>query len=185
MSTSWWQRFWFNTFLYRLYVRLIVPSFLKSCPQPVRGQVLEVGAGRGWTSRWILETFPQVELTAIDINPEYVVVLKKFEEIYGRRFKAVQGDAESLPFDREMFDMSLSINALGMFPAEKRQQAVRELLRTIRPGGLIGMYEGSLLLPSGLKREVIEKVLREDGCDIISGVGVRHFAIWARKPYPV
>ena len=49
----------------------------------------------------------------------------------------VEGDAESLPFEDESFDVVMSI--YGAMFAPDQQQAASELLRVCKPGGRIGM----------------------------------------------
>ena len=63
------ESWWYGSWPHRLYLSRFVPRFLHACPEPFRGEVLEVGSGGGWSSRQILNTFPQVELTASDVNP--------------------------------------------------------------------------------------------------------------------
>lgn len=171
-----------------------MPKFLRACPEPFRGEVLEVGAGSGWTSRRILETFPQVELTAVDVRGEADEAFEKPRRLYGQRLKFKQADLMSLPFDRETFDMVLAIHTLHY--VEDVPEAIRQLLRVTRPGGLIGLAGENMFYRRGIRgwlmksasvptKESLEKTLRLEECEVITSDGEVHYFIWARKPYPI
>src|SRR5687768_7074769 len=94
------ERWWLDSWLHRAQIRRYVPRLLKLCPDPFRGQVLEVGSGSGWTSRRILDTFPQVELTAVDLDPNAEKKFAALQGMYGQRLTFRQADMLNLPFDR-------------------------------------------------------------------------------------
>jgi hypothetical protein len=72
-----------NSWPHRWRLKATVPRFLRNCLEPFRGEVLEIGAGSGWTSRQILETFPQVELTATDIDPDATKAFEQLRHVAG------------------------------------------------------------------------------------------------------
>lgn len=160
-------------------MRWYVPQFLRACPEPFRGEVLEIGAGRGWTTRRLLETFPQVSLTAVDADPEAVRSLAWLSERYGQRLKTAQANALDLPFDRAAFDIVVAINALRFLPAQT--QAVQQWLRVLRPGGLLGVSDrarrGAL--------EHLEQLLVSEECRVLYRRAGWYYQLWAQKPYPV
>ena len=171
------QQWWFNTPIHRWRVRLQVPHFLKNCPDPFRGEVLEIGAGKGWTSRRILETFPQVELTALDKDENAVERLKYLEKKYGQRLNAVHADALNLPFDRASFDIVVALNVFRHF--EDIAPLCEQMLRVIRPGGLLGVSDHD-----PRSRKVLEEFLQKEESTILWAQGNRFYELWARKPYP-
>lgn len=184
--TSPFLRWWINAWPHRLHVRQQVPKFLKSCPEPFRGEVLELGAGRGNTSQKILETFPQVELTAIDINPQSASHFSGLQKRYGRRLKVKQANMFQLPFDRDAFDVVIGINVFPHIQAFSLRKAIQEALRVLRPGGLLGISDRSLIRPgSGATREAMIELLAEEDCEILSTSGNTRYELWARKPYPI
>ena len=187
------QQWWLNTPIHRWRVYGQVPHFLKNCPDPFRGEVLEIGAGKGWTSRRILETFPQVELTVIDTDAEAIAELKKLQEIYGHRLHVVQADAFSLPFDRASFDIVVALNVFRHF--DNVTPVCEQLLRVIRPGGLLGVSDADpRFFPRGLRwlfsasltssRPALEEVLAKENSPILYAYGKALYDLWARKPYP-
>jgi len=175
MPVSRWQRWWLDAWPHRLHIRRFVPRFLRACPDPFRGEVLEVGSGSGWTSRRILETFPQVELTATDVDPGMSYAFERLQGKYGQRLKWRQADLLKLPFDRSSFDIVIGIHVLDS--VDDVNGAVRQLLRVLRPGGIVGLSgEGATWL-------ILEKTLNDEGCEIVCSRGGVHYYLWARKPY--
>ena len=136
---------------------------------------MEVGSGSGYTSRRILDTFPQVELTAIDLDPNAQTHFAALQEHYGQRLIFRQADMLSLPFDRASFDMVLALNVLHR--VRDQQRAIRQFLRVLKEGGLIGIVG---VRP---KPDVVELLLRDEGMEVVVSQGRAHYYIWAREPY--
>lgn len=164
---------------HRSVVRWRVPQFLRDCPEPFRGEVLEIGAGAGWTTKRLLETFPQIALTAVDADQAAVQHLQSLTERYGQRLKVAQANALALPFDRAAFDMVVAINVLRWLP--EPALAVRQWLRVLRPGGLLGVSDRSAR--DGI--EPVEKFLTGEGGKVLFRRAGWSYQMWAQKPYPV
>lgn len=190
---SWLERKWLNSWPHRLHIKRSVPAFLRACPEPFRGEVLEVGTGSGWTSRRIMDTFPQVELTATDVDESVMENLKEIDDLYGQRLKVQVADVSKLPFDRASFDIVIAVHLLRRLDDVPR--AIRELVRVLRPGGLIGIADsvGSRLSwtrrigpweKDGLTKEMLATLLTEE-TELLVQHGQRNYYLWARKPYPV
>jgi len=188
------EQWWLNAWPHRWHVRHFVPKLLKACPEPFRGEVLEVGAGSGWSSRRILDTFPQVELTASDVDPRSKSSFERLRGKYGQRLIFRQADLMQLPFDRESFDIVLAIHVLHY--AYDLRGAIRQFIRVLRPGGLLGLGDMNpkyqqgpmkkLFVASSMPtREIMEELLQAEGCEILAKHGELHYYIWARKPYPI
>lgn len=189
---SGFEKWWLNSRLHRWHVRRQVPKFLKTCPEPVRGEVLEVGAGQGWTSRQILETFPQVELTATDIDGGAMGHFEQLQHKYGDRLRLKQADANHLPFDRNAFDMGIALYV--MHHLDDLPAALRQMIRVTKPGGLIGVADEDMYSVVGLPRAAsakrftrpeVEQILRDEGCEILVAEGTMPYILWARVAYPV
>jgi len=186
------ERWWLTTWPHRLHVKMHVPQFLRACPEPFRGEVLEVGAGSGWTSQQILETFPQVELTATDLHLKSITRFTDLQKKYGSRLKVKEADVLKLPFDRASFDIVIAIYLLHF--VDDIPQALRQLLRVVRPGGLIGISDTKRKYASGLTflhggtvlaRAQLEQLLKEEECTVAVAEGEDQYIVWARKQYPV
>lgn len=184
-TLSSWQQWWIHSWLHRLEIAWHVPAFLKSCPEPFRGEVLEVGAGQGWTSERILETFPQVELTATDVNTSSTGQFEQLRAVYGDRLRTLPANVLELPFDRDGFDIVIAINVLHILPGSQVLQALRQMLRVLRPGGLLGVCTCGRALAGVTSRQDIIRILCEEECAILSDKGATNYRVWAQKPYPV
>lgn len=177
---------WVNALPHRWYLRRQVPQFLRSCPEPFRGEVLELGSGRGNTSQTILETFPQVELTAVDVDADAAGQFAKLGTKYGRRLKVKQANMFALPFDRDAFDIVIAMNVFPHIQQFSLRKAVQESLRVLRPGGLLGVSDRILIRPhSAATRRTLEEILAAEDCEVLYADGGRHYDVWARKAYPV
>jgi SAM-dependent methyltransferase len=94
-------------------------------------QVLDLACGGGRTTYFLHKMGARV--IGVDIAENLIIAARKdFPEIDFR-----VGDAESLQFEADSFDMVLfSFNSLDcLFPKEKRMNSLREIHRVLRPGG--------------------------------------------------
>ncbi len=180
------QRWWLGAWPHRWHLKVYVPSFLRGCPEPFRGEVLEIGAGSGWTSRVILETFPQVELTATDIDPQATRMFDQLRHHYGRRLQIKAANVLKLPFDRGAFDFAIAINVIPSLTPHGVRSAITEILRVLRPGGLIGVSDHAVLWLKGRPQQaLVKETLEAEQCEILYARGRHQYDIWARKPFPV
>jgi SAM-dependent methyltransferase len=97
------------------------------------GRVLDVGCGEGSDAIWLARSGWTV--TAIDISDVAVSRARQTAELAGAAVEWICGDALQTPFPADSFDlMSLQYPAL---PKAAGEAAVRALLKTVRPGGLL------------------------------------------------
>jgi SAM-dependent methyltransferase len=96
-------------------------------------RVLEVGCGAG--TDFIQWLRAGARASGVDLTPEAIEHVRSRIELYGLPApeKLQVADAESLPFESDMFDLGYSFGVLHHTPDTER--AVRELVRVIRPGG--------------------------------------------------
>lgn len=122
----------------KAYEALFVPALfgqwaarLLDAAQIQAGQrVLDVACGTGVVARAALERVgPGGYVAGIDLNPGMVAVAKQLESRVDWR----TGAAESLVFPNESFDAVLSQFGLMFF--SDREQALREMVRVLVPGG--------------------------------------------------
>jgi ubiquinone/menaquinone biosynthesis C-methylase UbiE len=111
---------------------------------------LEVASGSGTLLDFILrwrrwKKLPKVNVTGIDYAPSMVAGAKKR---FARRpqVKIQHADAANLPFPDDTFDTANIANSIHCFPVV--DGALREILRTLKPGGT--MAANVLLYPTGL-----------------------------------
>jgi SAM-dependent methyltransferase len=108
-----------------------------------RGRCLEVGVGTGLIGLPLHAA--GVDLTGLDLSAP--MLAKLVQKADGRPpFALVRGDATQLPFGDHVFGGALFRHVLHLIPAWDR--AVGEMVRTIRPGGVVlanlGGYGGPM-----------------------------------------
>ena len=97
------------------------------------GRALDVGCGEGADAIWLARNGWAV--TAIDISDVAVIRAREAAELAGTDVEWVCGDALQTPFPAGSFDLvSMQYPAL---PKAAGEAAVRALLDTVRPGGLL------------------------------------------------
>jgi ubiquinone/menaquinone biosynthesis C-methylase UbiE len=101
------------------------------CSQ-VSGEVLEVAIGTGLN----LPHYPDdVRLTGVEWSPAMLDIARRRARESGRQVDLRLGDAQALEFPDASFDTVVCTFSLCGIPDER--QAVREMDRVLRPGGLL------------------------------------------------
>lgn len=120
-----------------------------------RDHVLDVGCGTGSASRPLIENAFRV--TGVDVSAP---MLTKARE----RFPSatwVEGSAEALPFEPAAFDAAISAHALHHVD---RAKAIAELVRVVKPGGLVGIW-WKVLIDQDPVGQLRARVAREMGVE--------------------
>src|ERR1700748_919781 len=91
-------------------------------------KVLEIGCGRGAFSRLIVQKFPLVKLTAVDISEVAIQEAKKTPGVI--EFQV--GNAEQLSLPDNSFDFIFSCETLEHIPEPGRMTG--EIYRLLKPG---------------------------------------------------
>jgi ubiquinone/menaquinone biosynthesis C-methylase UbiE len=95
--------------------------------------VLEIGVGMGADHAQLARAQPR-SLTGVDLTPRAVMHTSRRLELLGLSSAVRVADAENLPFDENSFDQVYSWGVLHHSP--DTQQAINEVYRVLRPGGL-------------------------------------------------
>lgn len=93
--------------------------------------VADVGCGTGLYTEELCRLGAKV--VGIDISPEMLEIAAKKTMLYQDQIKFVVGDAASLPFYDNSFDLVFSVTAMEFF--QKPKQCLHEMYRILRPGG--------------------------------------------------
>lgn len=96
--------------------------------------VLDVGCGGGKNLERILKQSKQINAVGVDISPASVQVTKKKNSraVKDGRLQVVQGQAESLPFASNLFDLVTAFETVYFWDIEK---GLAEVYRTLKKGG--------------------------------------------------
>jgi ubiquinone/menaquinone biosynthesis C-methylase UbiE len=97
--------------------------------------VLDVACGNGNASLAAARRWGRV--TGVDYVPELLGRAAERARAEGLDLDLVEGDAERLPFADGQFDVALS--TFGVMFAPDQEQAAREIVRVVKPGGAIGL----------------------------------------------
>ena len=123
-----------TVFLRSWYVRRALRQRVEALgDRPVR--VLDAGTGFGQYAYWLVHTFPNVEVTAVDVKTDYLARAHAFlaETPYAKRVTFEPADlTQPLPY-AEAFDLALSVDVMEHIEDDR---AVFENVRAaLKPGG--------------------------------------------------
>ncbi|MFH1047698.1 MAG: class I SAM-dependent methyltransferase [Patescibacteria group bacterium] len=93
--------------------------------------VLEVGCGRGGTTKILLDLLPNAFITATDVDDAQIVLAERY--LNNSRVEFMVEHGAELSFDDETFDLVTEFNTLHHIPAWRK--AIAEAARVLKPGG--------------------------------------------------
>lgn len=113
-----------------LLAHLFLPPLFEALPaSPSR--ILEIGCGRGDTTRLLLARFPSARIVATDYDGAQVALASR--RVVSPRLDVRQADAAALPFPDASFDLVVEFNTFHHVAGWVA--AFRECARVLRPGG--------------------------------------------------
>jgi SAM-dependent methyltransferase len=116
--------------------RLVAREFLTWLGKQSRSRWLDVGCGTGALTQTILDQAAPLEVVGVDPSPGFIAHARK--QITDPRVRFESGDARYIPLASGTFNVVVSGLVLNFVP--QPDQAVAEMRRTARPGGLVGSY---------------------------------------------
>lgn len=117
--------------------RLMMSPLAEFLANKPTARMLEIGAGTGASARMVHATFPQHSLTVTDLSLPYLEISQ--EKLPGVTHE--QAQAEKLQYADASFDVVYAVFLLHELPREVRMQALKEMLRVLKPGGLLLIVE--------------------------------------------
>ncbi len=103
-------------------------------------KLLDVATGTGRLPTFVKDNWPRLDVTVLDLSRPYLDIameaLRKWSRVH-----AVQAPAEALPFPDGSFDVVTSVYLLHELPRKVRVQALREMARVVKPGGLVVLVD--------------------------------------------
>ncbi|MCI0394602.1 MAG: methyltransferase domain-containing protein [Chloroflexi bacterium] len=131
---------WASGDSYESYVgrwsRLVAREFLSWLAIPANSRWLDVGCGTGALCQSILQQAAPREVTGIDRSEAYVAFAQ--QQLQDERARFQISDAQDLAVDTAACDAVVSGLALNFIPDPR--QAVSEMARVTRPGGVVAAY---------------------------------------------
>lgn len=106
-------------------------------------RVLDVACGDGAFARWFAERAEQPRVSAIDLDPAWLAVAQRRASRAGLAIDWVQGDVERIPWSENTFDVAWCAQSLYSLPSTKA--ALAEMVRVVRPGGIVAILENDTL----------------------------------------
>lgn len=101
-------------------------------------RIIELGCGAAELSRKLLARCPGCEITALEVD-ERQNAKNLLEPM--PRLHFVPAGAQSIPLPAESFDLALMLKSLHHVPLDQMGQALLEVHRVLRPGGLLYVSE--------------------------------------------
>jgi ubiquinone/menaquinone biosynthesis C-methylase UbiE len=105
-------------------------------------KILDVGCGTGRTLRQIARALPGHRYFGVDLSPYYVERARELLRSVPEASLAAD-NAESLPYRDGYFDVVTSTYLLHELPPHARRAAVAEMIRVLRPGGLLVLEDSA------------------------------------------
>jgi ubiquinone/menaquinone biosynthesis C-methylase UbiE len=116
-------------------------------------RVLDVACGNGNASLAAARRWGNV--TGLDYVPALLRRAADRARAEGLALELVEGDAERLPFADGCFDVALS--TYGIMFAPDQEQAAREIVRVVKPGGTIGLANWT---PEGFIGQLLKTIAK-------------------------
>ncbi len=131
-----------------LLERWFLPPLFERIAGLAPARVLEIGCGRGDTTRMLLARFPASAIMATDYDGAQVALAGR--RVRDGRAEFRQADATALPFPDASFDLAVECNTFHH--VAKWVGAMRETARVLKPGGTFAVMDEDAKLFGSLAR---------------------------------
>lgn len=106
--------------------------------------LLDIACGWGRISQVLIDRYPKVQVTGIDISKPYI---KMYNKMLSPRGKGYAGTMEEMPFAAKSFDAAFLIVSLMYLPSKERQlKALQEISRVLKKKGKLLLIERTPLM---------------------------------------
>ena len=150
-----------TVFLRAWYVQREVRALVETYPahRPVR--VLDAGTGFGQYAYFLLDTFPNVEVVAVDVKADYLATARQFfdQTPYADRITFRQLDLTDPLDESDAYDLCLSVDVMEHI--EDDRAVFENFRRVLRPGGYVVVNTPSDEGGSGVTDEGDESFIGE------------------------
>ncbi|MEM1057176.1 MAG: class I SAM-dependent methyltransferase [Bacteroidota bacterium] len=148
-------------FLRSWYVRRALRQIIRQHPADQPFRVLDAGTGFGQYAYWLVDTFPNVEVVAVDVKRDYLERARDFLDATPHRSRVSFeiGDlTEPMP-EADAFDLCLSVDVMEHI--EDDRAVFRNFAKVLRTGGWVVINTPSDLGGSGVTEEGEESFIGE------------------------
>jgi SAM-dependent methyltransferase len=116
--------------------RSVREAFLETLRREGYTRLLEIGSGAGQDGAFFARQ--GLDVICVDLSPKMVLLCRE------KGLEAYVMDVTDLRFPAESFDAATSLNSLLHLPKAELPEALREVQRVLRPGGVfyLGVYGG-------------------------------------------
>jgi arsenite methyltransferase len=165
-------------------------QLLDLCQLDKEKYVLDVGCASGKTACYMARKYG-CRVVGVDILEKMIERARERAKREGVQDRVTfqQADAQSLPFEDDLFDVVVGEFITSLL--DDRQTAVRGYMRVTRPGGIVALNEGTLLktpYPQDLRECLAETfgfraslLTREGWQELLAGAGLRDVAARSYK----
>ncbi len=150
-----------TVFLRSWYVRRELRALIESMPKDRPVRVLDAGTGFGQYAYFLLDQFPHVEVTAVDVKADYLARARTFfdQTPHADRIAFRQLDLTE-PMEQEaVYDLCLSVDVMEHI--EDDRAVFRNFRQVLRPGGYVIVNTPSDQGGSGVTEEGEESFIGE------------------------
>ncbi len=120
-------------------------------------KILDVATGTGRTLQQMRSTFPETNITGIDLSGSYLKQASKYlNNRDGEMVELVKGNVENMPFNDESFHAITCVFLFHELPREARQNVINECYRILKPGGSFILADSIQLSDSPKFNSVME-----------------------------
>src|SRR5688500_1393822 len=132
------EQVWCRSLPWRAFTRRVVFPWAIGDIE-LKGDVLELGSGSGAMAAELLDRYPDIRLVATDVDPAMrAAATARLERFHGR-VEVREADATELPFPDASFDAVVSF--IMLHHVIEWEQALAEIARVLRPGGVVVGYD--------------------------------------------
>jgi ubiquinone/menaquinone biosynthesis C-methylase UbiE len=122
--------------------RQVIPPLTRALAGIERPRILDVACGTGRTLSQLHAALPGARLYGLDLSPYYVQAARQLlAHVEDASF--VVENAEAMPFQDGTFDAVTSTYLFHELPRNARRAALSEMLRVLKPGGLLVLEDSA------------------------------------------
>ena len=100
-----------------------------------RVKLVDLACGNGRFLRQILDAYPRINATGLDLSPAYCEEARKRLASWSQ-VEVVNGAVEQAPFEDASFDAATCVYLFHELPPRVRRDVAREIGRLLKPGGV-------------------------------------------------